>query len=169
MGIAEQCESSLKKIIMAFLAFTLIPVSPVKADWNRPMPHEWYLDLARCETSNNTRHGYPLNPHSRFVTAFGMTRHAFSLFADASPKYAYKLSFAKQAVVVDRLAWYGHTEKGKKQWPVGPWGFTSIRSNCKNLATRLCESKSRAVQKWLNRCSKYLPKRGNNNGIIRDS
>ena len=133
------------------------------------MPKSWYLDLARCETGNDTRHGYPLNKYSRYVTAFGMTRHAFSLFADESPRSAYKMNFAQQREIVDRLAWFGHTEKGKKQWPVGPWGFTSIRNDCNNIGTRLCESKSRAVQKWLNRCSKYLPKRGNNNGIIRNS
>lgn len=140
---------------MAFIAFTTFTATPVKADWNRPLPQAWYLDLARCETSNNTAHGYPANRHSNYVTAFGMTRHAFSLFADTDPRWAYKLSFEKQAVIVDRLAWYGHTEKGRKQWPVGPWGWGAIRSNCNNLATRLCQSKSPVVQRWLNRCSKY--------------
>ena len=157
LGIAKQCESSLKKTIMAFLAFTFIQVTPVHAsNWNRPMPKDWYLDIARCETGNNTKHGYPANRHSNYVTAFGMTRQAFERFADTNSRWAYKLSFEKQAVIVDRLAWYGHTEYGKKNWAVGPWGFGSIRNNCNNLATRLCKSKAAVVQRWLSRCSKYL-------------
>lgn len=141
---------------MAFIAFTVFTATPVKADsWNRPLAKEWYLDLARCETGNNTAHGYPANRHSNYVTAFGMTRHAFSLFADTNPRWAFKLPFEKQAVIVDRLAWYGHTENGRKQWPVGPWGWGAIRRNCNNLATRLCQSKSVVVQRWLKRCNQY--------------
>ncbi len=122
------------------------PVSPADATWNHPLPKDWYEALARCETGLNVKHRT-----RTFVTAFGMTRHAFSLYADTHPSRAHTLTFAQQARVVDRLAWFGHTENGRKQWPVGPWGWSCLK-NTPKLRMVLCRSTHPRVQKWKRGC-----------------
>lgn len=144
---------------MALIAFTTISatsVSPVKADWNHPLPKDWYEDLARCETGFNLQH-----ETLSYVSSFGIHRQTWRNWNHISPSKAKTLTFAQQAQAVDRIAF-----KGKKQvnadgsksivkWPVGPWGWGAIRNNCANLATRLCQSKSVFVQRWLKRCNQY--------------
>ena len=124
----------------------LVPVSPADATWNHPLPKDWYEALARCETGLNVKHRT-----RTYVTAFGMTRHAFSLYADTHPSRAHTLTFAQQARVVDRLAWFGHTENGRKQWPVGPWGWGCLK-NTPKLRMVLCRSTHPRVQKWKRGC-----------------
>lgn len=122
------------------------PVSPADASWNHPLPKDWYEGLARCETGLNVKHRT-----RTYVTAFGMTRHAFNLYADTHPSRAHTLTFAQQARVVDRLAWFGHTENGRKQWPVGPWGWGCLKNSPK-LRMVLCRSTHPKVQKWKRGC-----------------
>ena len=105
--------------MVAVLASLVAPVGRVSASdgWNHPLPKYWYERLAQCETQNNTRHRTP-----SYVGAFGFARSTWDLFADTPNSQAHTLTFAQQARVLDRAFFYGHTERGRKQWAVGAYG-----------------------------------------------
>ena len=92
-----------------------VPAPP--ATWNHPLPYEEYRALSQCETQND-----PTHSTRTYVTAFGMTRAVFEMFADAPASRAPRMTYAQQARVLDRAFFFGHTEHGHKQWPVGAWG-----------------------------------------------
>lgn len=135
--------------MVATLTLTLLaPATVAHADWNHPLPRDWYVSLARCETANNTKHST-----ASYVSAFGIYRRTWDLYADTPNRRATTLDFAAQARVVDRIAFFGHTEKGRKQWPVGPWGFGSIRHNCNDLQQAICDSTNPHVRPWRRNCT----------------
>ena len=135
---------------MAFTLFTalLVPASAAaKEDWNHPMGKEWYLDLARCETGNSTARVYPLNPHSSYVSYFGIYKRTWDFWNDTPARKVHKLSFGAQARGVDRIAFYGHTENGQRRGPAGLYGWGAIRHNCNGLNDQLCKSNHPVVIK----------------------
>lgn len=119
--------------------------------WPHPLSKEWYLDLARCETANNTRHGYPLKKYSSYVSAFGIYKKTWAAWSDVPLRKVYKLSFAEQAKTVDAIAFYGHTKNGKYKPPAGLYGWGAIRKNCNGLNDQLCKSKHPIIKK-IRRC-----------------
>ena len=122
------------------------PVAPARADWNHPLPKSWYIELATCETGLNTRH------ESRsYVSAFGIYRRTWDQWANTPARHADRLDFGAQARVVDRIAWFGHTENGRKQWPVGPWGWGCLKLR-PSLQYILCQSHHPKVVKWKRGC-----------------
>jgi hypothetical protein len=134
---------------MAFTLFTalLVPApAAAKQDWNHPMPKSWYVDLARCETGNNTRHST-----RSYVTAFGIYRRTWDYWNHTPNRKAHLLTFAQQARGVDRIVFKGHTEGGKYRYPVGVYGFGSVRNNCNGLNDQLCKSNHPSVIK-IRRC-----------------
>lgn len=128
-------------------SLALAPVRPVEARWNHPLPYKWYVGLATCETQNRTDHAT-----RGYVSAFGIARGTWDRWADTPSRKAPQLDFAAQARVVDRIAWYGHWERGRKVWPVGPWGWGCLRIRPR-LRYILCQSTARVVQKWKRGCS----------------
>lgn len=134
--------------MIASIALTLAaPAAPAHADWNHPLPLAWYRRLAACETGAHTRHST-----RSYVTAFGVYRRTWDLFADTPNRRAHLLDFAAQARVVDRIAFFGHTENGRKQWPVGPWGWGCIKNN-PALQADICRSTNPHVAKWRRHCT----------------
>jgi hypothetical protein len=138
----------LKQIAIAvvLLSGIVVPVSSVQAKeggvWNQAMPREWYLGLARCETGNNTKHST-----RSYVGAFGFYRRTWDLFADTPNRRAPRLTFNQQARVLDRAFWYGHTERGRKQWPVGPWGHGCFKMS-KSAQQAVCTHRKHQVRRW---------------------
>lgn len=124
----------------------LAPVSAVRADWNHPLPKAWYVELATCETGLNVRH-----ETRSYVSAFGVYRGTWDKWADTPARNADQLDFAAQARVVDRIAWFGHIEHGREQWPVGPWGFGCLKLR-PSLRYALCQSTHPRVAKWKRGC-----------------
>jgi hypothetical protein len=122
------------------------PVSPVEATWNHPLPRWWYDELATCETGLNVRHST-----RSYVSAFGIYRGTWDRWADTPNRRAHLLTYAQQARVVDRIAWFGHTENGRKQWPVGPWGWGCVKLRPR-LQYALCQSTHPRVAKWKRGC-----------------
>ncbi len=110
------------------------------------MPKSWYVDLARCETGNNTRHST-----RSYVTAFGIYRRTWDYWNHTPNRKAHLLTFAQQARGVDRIVFKGHTEGGKYRYPVGVYGFGSVRNNCNGLNDQLCKSNHPSVIK-IRRC-----------------
>jgi hypothetical protein len=119
-----------------------------KDEWNHPMPKSFYIDLARCETGNNTRHST-----RSYVTAFGIYRRTWDYWNHTPNRKAHLLTFAQQARGVDRIVFKGHTEAGKYRYPVGVYGFGSVRNNCNGLNDQLCKSKHPSVIK-IRRCKR---------------
>ena len=130
---------------MAFI-FTAALLAPATAHaaepWNHPMSKAWYVDLARCETGNNTKHST-----RSYVSAFGIYRGTWDNWADTPARKAHLLTFAQQARVVDRIAFYGHMEAGRFRWPVGLYGWGAIKNNCNGLNDQLCRATHRLVIK----------------------
>ena len=123
---------------MAFTLITalLVPASAAaKEPWNHPMPKSWYIDLARCETGNNTEHRT-----RSYVSAFGIYRQTWNNWSNTSDRKAHLLTFAQQARVVDKIAYKGHTENGRYRYPVGLYGWGAIKNNCNGLNDQLCKS-----------------------------
>jgi hypothetical protein len=84
----------------ALLSTILISApADAKQDWNHPMSKNWYIKLARCETSNNTRHST-----RSYVTAFGIYRRTWDYWNNTPNRKAHLLTFAQQARGVDRIA-----------------------------------------------------------------
>ena len=114
--VGRQLIKRLAAVTVAFI--TIAPASQaLAADWNHPLPREWYVRLATCETNNNTRH-----KTRSYVGAFGFARSTWDLFADTPNSQAHTLTFAQQARVLDRAFFFGHTERGRKQYAVGAYG-----------------------------------------------
>ena len=140
-----------RAVLAALIVSTLAPAATAEARWNHPMPYKWYVDLAHCESGTGPdTPDVPIKVGPSYTGYFGIHRHTWRRWANAPS--AKGLSFAAQARVVDRIAWYGHIENGKKVWPVGPYGWGSIKHNCRNLATRLCHSPHRVVQRRVRGC-----------------
>ena len=121
------------------LTLTLTVPSP---QWNQALDREWYVALARCETGNKTTHST-----RSYVGAFGFYRRTFDLFADTPNRYGHRLTFNQQARVLDRAFWYGHTERGRKQWPVGPWGHGCFKKSASAQAA-VCNHRKQQVRRW---------------------
>lgn len=114
------------------------PATTAQASWNHPLPKSWYLDLARCETGNNTRHST-----RSYVGAFGFYRRTWDLFADTPNRRAPQLSFAAQARVLDRAFFYGHNG----QYPVGPWGHGCFKK-LRHTQEAVCKHRNHKIRRW---------------------
>jgi hypothetical protein len=123
------------------LALTLTLTAP-PSQWNQTMPRAWYVALAQCETGNNTTHST-----RSYVGAFGFYRRTWDLFADTPARKATRLTFNQQARVLDRAFWYGHTERGRFQHPVGPWGHGCYKMS-KSAQQAVCNHRKHQVRRW---------------------
>jgi len=72
------------------------------------------------------------------------------MYADAPDTRAPRMTYGQQARVLDRAFWFGHVERGRKQWPVGPWGHGCFKRLYKTtkLRTLVCNNHKRAVRRW---------------------
>jgi len=131
---------------MAVIALTIAtPALPADAAWSRAFPRDFYEQLGRCETGG--RRGNPAHSTRSYVGAFGHYRRTWDLFADTPNRRAHRLTWEQQARVLDRTFWYGHTENGRKQWAVGPWGHGCFKK-LRHLHVLVCNHGKRAVRKW---------------------
>ena len=131
---------------MATIAVTLIiPATPADAQWNRALPRDAYEQLGRCETGG--RRGNPAHSTRSYVGAFGFYRRTWDLFADTPARKAPTLTWEQQARVLDRIFFFGHTENGRKQWAVGPWGHGCYKS-LEWVQNLVCRSGKHSVRRW---------------------
>ena len=124
--------------------------SPAEAQWNRALPREAYEALGRCETGGER--GNPRHWTRSYVGAFGFYKRTWDAFADTPHQRARELTWEQQVRILDRVFWYGHTEKsgpraGVKQWPVGPWGHGCYKS-IRWIQDLVCKHRKRAVRRW---------------------
>lgn len=133
----------MRRTLMLTAALILAtPTQTAEAAWNHPLPRAWYEALARCETGNN-----PAHSTRSYVGAFGFYRRTWDLFADTPNRRAPQLSFAAQARVLDRAFWWGHTENGRRQYPVGPWGHGCFKK-LEHTQQAVCKHKNHKIRRW---------------------
>ena len=132
----------LRKCLTIIALVTFLTASPAAASWNHPLSYGLYVRLAQCETGNRTDH-----LTRSYVGAFGFAKPTWRMFADTSPTWAHRLTFAQQARVLDRAFWFGYG----KQFAVGPWGhgcFRRLWRTDANLRTEVCNNRKHEVRRW---------------------
>ncbi len=112
------------------------------AEWDHPFPKAWYTALGTCETGNESDHST-----RSYVGAFGFYRRTWNLFSHTPDKRAPQLTWRQQARVLDRAFWFGHTERNRFQWPVGPWGHGCFKK-LKHTQEAVCKHPNRKIRKW---------------------
>lgn len=107
----------------------------------------WYKKLAQCETGKTRDGKLNWNHETKtYTSGFGIAKGTWRRWSNSSsakgksPRY--------QAEVVDNIAWHGHMEPSGFVWPVGPWGWAVVKSNCMRLKDEVCRSRHPKVQKW---------------------
>jgi len=124
---------------MIAIAVTLSTPARAQADaWPHPLPRDWYLALARCETGNNTRHST-----RSYVGAFGFYRGTWDMFADTPNRRGHRLNFSQQATVLDRAFWRGW----RNQPAVGPWGHGCFKK-LPHTQEAVCKHPNRKIRRW---------------------
>jgi hypothetical protein len=116
------------------------------------MPVGYYKRLSQCEVGRNKDGSYRWDHHTRsYTSGFGIYKGTWRRWSNSSDARRY--TPRQQAIVADRIAWKGFTDSdGKYVWPVGPWGWAVVKSNCMGLKTMVCQSRHPLVQKWKYRC-----------------
>ena len=109
------------------------------------MPWRWYHRLAACETSHELHHST-----RNYTGVYGLNRQTVNRWTGHTTTDG--LDAYQQAHIVDQIAFLGSTVNGEHVWPVGPWGFGSVRANCQGLADLICESHKPAVRYWRRHC-----------------
>lgn len=135
---------------MVFTALLILQATPVKAEWNHPLPRDVYEYLSRCETGLSPSEAVRHQSRS-YVGAFGFAKTTWRLFSDTPVHRAKQLTWAQHARVLDRAFWFGHTRAGRKQWAVGPWGhgcFKHLYASSSKLRHAVCHNAKHQVRKW---------------------
>jgi hypothetical protein len=141
----------MKKTTLAIAAAMILatPATPTNAGMFTGLAvgdARFYHRLAQCETGANYAHST-----RSYTSGFGIARGVWQRYSNSSSANRY--SPRQQAIVVDRIAFLGHTENGVFHPPVGPWGFGAIRTqNCMQLQNFICKNKRPMIKRWQNRC-----------------
>lgn len=140
----------VRNALVAFIiSFTAIPTtvhaSSIVDDFGGLAVHDhrFYNRLAKCETNRTWKHST-----KSYTGGFGLYRRTawrWSGMTDIS-----HLTPRRQAEIVDRLAFTGWTnpKTGEYVWPVGPWGFGTVKHDCMGLQRFICKSPNKAVKRW---------------------
>ena len=132
------------------VATSIFSAKPAQADWNRALPKDAYIALGRCETGG-TR-GNPTHRTRSYVGAFGFAKTTFDAYADTPHQRAHTLTWEQQARILDRVFFYGHTEKkgpraGRKLYAAGPWGHGCFKQ-MPWIQALVCKHKKYVVRRW---------------------
>ena len=127
--------------------------SYTKPDWSRKkygaiMPDAYYDQVSRCETSLPM--GAPFkagDKHSNYTSSMGI--HKRTALRWSGSTNLNKLTARQLSRVADRIAFAGWTNRaGEYVWPVGPFGWATVRHGCGDTLYFLCHSTHHRVQKW---------------------
>lgn len=123
----------------------LVPTSPVEAQWNRALPKTAYIALGRCETGGER--GNVAHRTRSYVGAFGFYKRTFDAYADTPHQRAHTLTWEQQVRILDRVFFYGHTERGRHLYAAGPWGHGCFKQ-LKWIQQLVCKHPKHAVRRW---------------------
>lgn len=158
MGTANRGRAIIRKLTAAVVLTIAVlgPTSPVEARWNRALPRDAYEWLGRCETGWSDGRFHPRGNTAHrtrsYVAAFGFYKKTWDAYADTPWQRAHTLSWEQQARVLDRVFFYGHTERtgpraGKKLYAAGPWGHGCFRKST-TIQHLVCKHRKWSVRRW---------------------
>lgn len=161
----------MKRLILSLtLSITILsftPVSPADASNTLPstqwkldlsrrkysgiMPDAYYDQISRCETGLTL--GQPHRPgdhHSSYTSSLGIHKRTALRWSGRSNLNTLR---PRQLVrVADRIAFAGWTNpKGEYVWPVGPFGWSTVRRGCGQTLQYLCHATHKRVQRYKTR------------------
>lgn len=152
----------LKKAVSGFIIISLMfPAQAQAKKYDPERSHKqfrgvlvdaYYLNLAHCETGLTKAKTPRWDYQSKSYTgAFGIARGTWQRWSNSSsakgksPRY--------QVAVADNIAFLGFTESdGTFRYPVGAFGWGSVKHNCRGLQGYLCRSKHKEVIKRRRNC-----------------
>lgn len=156
----------MKRLTLVAIAITTLVAAPAEAapytrqsppqrlhDWSRKkygaiMPDAYYEQISICES------GLPLGTpfkagdrHSNYTSSMGI--HKRTALRWSGTTNLNKLTARQLTRVADRIAFAGWTNRaGEYVWPVGPFGWSTVRRGCGNTLYYLCHSMHKRVQKY---------------------
>lgn len=116
------------------------------------MVDAYYLTLAHCETGyTKTREPVWTYQSRNYTGAFGIHRQTWRRWSGS--RSAKGKTPQEQVRVADNIAFRGYTtSKGEFVYPVGVWGWGSVKANCGGLQRFICQSRHRLVLRWHRHC-----------------
>lgn len=152
----------IRRTASTLIVISMLLATPARASGDSYDPHKsrrqfhglmvdaFYLDLAHCETGYTKDRQPVWDAQSRNYTgAFGIYRQTWRNWAPAKWSSAKGRSPQEQVIVVDNIAWRGiKRSNGDYKYPVGPWGWGSIKNNCRGLQTYICKARHELVVRW---------------------
>lgn len=114
------------------------------------MPDAYYDQIGRCETSLSL--GQPFKPgqFSNYTSAMGI--HKRTALRWSGRTNLNHLTARQLVRIADRIAFSGWTNRaGEYVWPVGPYGWATVRHGCGQTLRYLCNSTHPRVQRWKHR------------------
>lgn len=162
----------MKRLALIAIAATTLMATPAEAlstprqspshrevDWSRKkygaiMPDAYYEQISICET------GLPLgspfkagDKHSNYTSSMGI--HKRTALRWSGSTNLNRLTARQLTRVADRIAFAGWTNRaGEYVWPVGPFGWSTVRNGCGNTLHYLCHATHKRVQKYRARACK---------------
>ena len=108
---------------------------------------DYYDDIARCET--NTKLGEPYGTKS-YTSPLGINRG--TAYRWSGKRNLNGLTAQEVVKIADRIAFLGWTNPaGEYVYPVGPYGWGTVRHGCGDTLEHICKSKKKSVQKYRER------------------
>lgn len=118
-------------------------------DWSRTkygaiLPDAYYDQIAQCETGLTLDQPYSSKTYTSPLGIHRGTARRWSGRRDLNG-----LTPRQIVRIADRIAFSGWTNPaGEYVWPVGPFGWGTVRHGCGHTLQYLCESRHPRVQKY---------------------
>ena len=118
-------------------------------DWTRRhysgiMPDAYYDQIAQCETGLTLDKPYGSRTYTSPLGVHRQTAYRWSGRRDLAG-----LTPRQLVRIADRIAFAGWTNHaGEYVYPVGPFGWGTVRHGCGHTLQYLCQSHHRRVQRW---------------------
>lgn len=111
------------------------------------LPDAYYDQVSRCETA--LPHGAPFKNgrFSNYTSSMGVYKRTALRWSGRTNLNT--LNARQLTRVADRIAFAGWTNRaGEYVWPVGPFGWATVRHGCGDTLWYICHSTHPKVQKW---------------------
>lgn len=133
-------------------------------DWSRRkygaiMPDAYYEQISRCETGLTMGAPYREHRYSSYTSSMGI--HKQTALRWSGKRNLNHLTARQLTRVADRIAFAGWTNHaGEYVWPVGPFGWSTVRRGCGQTLGYLCKSGHKRVQKYRARACRLWAQHG---------
>ena len=106
------------------------------------MVDSYYTQISRCEVNSNWAH------RTKSYTG-GLGMYTGTAWRYSGHRRVGRMTPRQQVAIADRVAFLGWTTpKGEYVWPVGPFGWGTVRHGCGNVLDLLCKSRHPKVKRY---------------------